>query len=110
MIDYNIIFGLILITVVIIGYLNGATTELIKVIRLYLPFVVVYFIGGPISRIVYNLNFIKQLFQNVKFMQNLPYRNTIVMLLCSIIIYFVSYIIIRIITSIIKNILIKEVI
>ncbi len=108
--DFDILFILILIAFLAIGYITGATIELIKLVRIYVPFIVVFFIGGPLSRWVYKLLLLNNVIGKINVLRAIPYFNTFIMLLATIIAFFGAYFIIGLIIRFIKNRLQSEIV
>lgn len=92
----------------IMGYITGATVEIIKLIRIYIPFIVVYYLGGPLSRWVYKLPFIHNSIKKLSFLQNIPYLNTFIMMFCTIVAFVGAYFILGIIIKFIQKKLLQE--
>jgi len=106
--DFDVIFIMILVAMMIMGYITGATVEIIKLIRIYIPFIVVYYLGGPLSRWVYKLPFIHNSIKKLSFLQNIPYLNTFIMMFCTIVAFVGAYFILGIIIKFIQKKLLQE--
>lgn len=106
--DFDVIFIMILVAMMIMGYITGATVEIIKLIRIYIPFIVVYYLGGPLSRWVYKLPFIHNSIKKLSFLQNIPYLNTFIMMFCTIVAFVGAYFILGIIIKFIQKKLHQE--
>lgn len=106
--DFDIIIFMILVAFMIIGYITGAAVELIRLIKIYVPFIVVYYFAGPLSRWVYKFSFIHNIIRKVGFLQKIPYLNTFIMVLCAIIVFVGSYLIFGLIIKFIQKKLPQE--
>lgn len=88
------------------GYITGGNVQLIKLLKLTLPFIVIYYYGGYISKTVFMNdtfeNFISSFFQAFT---EFSYYNTIIVALSIVI----SYIVIYFITGIIINMIAKRI-
>ncbi len=101
--NFDIIFILIMVAMIVIGYITGATVEVIKLVRIYIPFIVVFYLGGPISRIVYKSSLFKDAINSLSFLEGIPYFNTLIMFLSTFIAFFGSYFIIGIVVKFIQK-------
>lgn len=108
MINFDLLFILIMLAIIIIGYISGATLEFIKILKIYLPFVVVFYISGPFSRIIFNSEQFINIFGKIPFIHNISYINTFVMLLLMLIVFLGAYFIIELFIKLIQKNIITE--
>ncbi|QVK18811.1 CvpA family protein [Mycoplasmatota bacterium] len=101
--NFDILFILIMITFIMIGYITGANVELIKLIKIYIPFIVVFYLGGPISRWIYKSGQFKKLIEKVSFINGMAYFNTFIMFLSTFIAFFGTYLIIGLIIKFVQK-------
>jgi len=86
-----------------IGYITGANVELIKLVKIYIPFIVVFYLGGPISRLVYKSALFNSIVSKVSFLDGMMYFNTFVMFLSTFIAFFGSYFAIGIVIKFVQK-------
>jgi Colicin V production protein len=84
---------MVLMAFFIIGYLSGATVEIIRLIQVVVPFLVVFYFGGFFARIIFKSKFFNQFIMRIKILQDFPYFNTIVMMLSTILAFYLTYIV-----------------
>ncbi len=107
---FDVLVLLIMIAMIVIGYISGATVEIIKLVKIYIPFIVVFYLGGPISRFVYSSPQFNNIISKIEFIQNMPYFNTFVMFLSTFIAFFGTYFIIGLMIKFIQKRLQSEIV
>jgi len=88
-VDFDLILIAIFITIFITGYIRGGGIELLRVLKVVIPFFVLYFYGDAITHLLFSnrqtINFVYAILPNI------PYRNTIAALSSQIGVYIIVY-------------------
>lgn len=87
--NFDVILLLMLLAMLLIGYISGATAELLRIIRLVVPFIVVYCFGPSVIRYLYP-HFRKWL-SYLAFLRKMPYFNTFIVALITILLFVATY-------------------
>ncbi len=103
MVSVGLLFIIIMFTIIFIGYITGATTEMIKLLKLYLPFIVVYYLGGIFSRYVYTSKQFINIFNKIPFIHNITYINTYIILLLYFIVFMGAYLTVEIVMKLLHK-------
>ncbi len=93
-VDFDLILIAIFITIFITGYIRGGGIELLRVLKVVIPFFVLYFYGNDITNLLFSSQ--KTVDFVYKFLPNIPYRNTIAALSSQIGVYIVVYLLLAI--------------
>lgn len=88
-IDFDIILISIFITIFITGYIRGGGIELLRVLKVIIPFFVLYFYGDEITNILFSSD--KTVKFVYKILPDVTYRNTIAALSTQIGVYIFVY-------------------
>lgn len=88
-VDFDLILIAIFITIFITGYIRGAGIELLRVLKVIIPFFVLYFYGDKINDLLFSspkiVDFVYRILPNV------PYRNTLAAISSQIAVYITVY-------------------
>ena len=88
-VDLMLVF--ILVTMMMIGYITGATTEFIKLLKLTLPFIFISYFSAPLARFIFNLPVYKSIINRIDFLNDVMYFNTIVMFVATIVGFILAF-------------------
>ncbi|MDF2698503.1 MAG: Colicin production protein [Haloplasmataceae bacterium] len=89
-VNFDLILLAIFITIFITGYIRGGGIELLRVLKVIIPFLVLYFFGDKITAFLFtNINIVDFVY---KILPNIPYKNTISILSTHIAVYILVYI------------------
>lgn len=94
---FDFIMIMILMAMFLIGYISGATIELIKLIKVIVPFLVVFYFGGYFARIIFKSSQFNRFISRFDSFESMAYFNTFVMLLSTFIAFFGAYFVLSII-------------
>ena len=100
--SFNIFLFIIFIGIIIIGYTTRVISELKKLINLTIPLIVVYLWGRKIITWILNTKVFKYIDDKLSFI-DIPYYNTIIILLLVLIIIYQCYMFTKIIIKIINK-------
>lgn len=101
--DFDILLLLILVAMIYIGFITGATSEFIKLMKVIIPFLIVFYFGGHIARLIFHSSYFNMLINKVSSLNTMPYFNTLIMCVSTIIAFFGSYFVISLIINYIKK-------
>lgn len=88
-VDFDLILVAIFITIFITGYIRGGGIELLRVLKVIIPFFVLYFYGDKINELLFSSQKVVDVVY--KILPNVPYRNTIAALSSQIAVYVLVY-------------------
>ncbi len=88
-VNFDLILVAIFTTIFITGYIRGGGIELLRVLKVVIPFFVLYFYGDNITNLLFSSNTIVNFVYTI--LPNIPYRNSIASLSTSIGVYIVVY-------------------
>lgn len=108
-VDFDLLLVMILLAMFLIGYISGATVEIIKLINLIVPFIVIYFFAGDISRWVFRTKLLQKLLSKFTVLEHIPYFNTFVVFLATFITFLGAYWVLSYMTRGLKKIIVSEV-
>jgi len=93
-VDFDLILLAIFLTIFITGYIRGGGIELLRVLKVIIPFFVLYFYGEKINELLFSSQKIVDIVY--KILPNVPYRNTIAALSSQIGVYIFVYVLLTI--------------
>ncbi|NLC95601.1 MAG: CvpA family protein, partial [Bacilli bacterium] len=88
-VDFDIIIVAIFVTIFITGFIRGGGIEFLRVAKIVIPFIILYFFGDKITNLLFSSPKIVQFVYYI--LTNVPYRNTIASLSTKILLYIVVY-------------------
>lgn len=88
-VSFNLIFLTIFITIFITGYIRGAGIELLRVLKVVIPFFILYFFGDEITNRLFASEKIISFVYGL--LPSIPYKNTIAALSTQILLYMLVY-------------------
>lgn len=88
-VDFDIIIVAIFVTIFITGFIRGGGIEFLRVAKIVIPFIILYFFGDKITNLLFSSPKIVQFVYDI--LPNVPYRNTIASLSTKILLYIVVY-------------------
>lgn len=88
-VNFDLILVAIFTTIFITGYIRGGGIELLRVLKVVIPFFVLYFYGDNITNLLFSSNATVNFVYTI--LPNIPYRNSIASLSTSIGVYVVVY-------------------
>lgn len=89
-VDFDIILIAIFVTIFITGYIRGAGIELLRVLKVIIPFFVLYFYGDKINQLLFSSHNVVEFVYQI--LPDIPYRNTIAYFSTQIIVYVLVYV------------------
>jgi Colicin V production protein len=87
--DMDLMIILVFITVFITGLIRGAGIELLRVLKVVIPFIILYFFGDQITKQFLSSEKISKFVFEV--LPSIPYKNTFVALSTNIVLYILVY-------------------
>ncbi len=88
-VDFDIIIITIFVTIFTTGYIRGGGIELLRVLKVVIPFFVLYFYGDEITHLLFSNQKIVDFVYTV--LPDIPYKNTIAALSSQIVLYIFVY-------------------
>lgn len=88
-VDFDLIIIAIFVTIFITGFIRGGGIEFLRVAKIIIPFLVLYFYGDKITNLLFSNQRIVEFVYDI--LPNVPYRNTIASLSTKILLYIVVY-------------------
>ena len=88
-VNFDIILSAIFLTIFITGYIRGGGIELLRVLKVIIPFFVLYFYGDKINKLLFSSP--KIIAFVYKILPKILYRNTIAAFSSQIIVYITVY-------------------
>jgi uncharacterized membrane protein required for colicin V production len=87
--DMDLMILIIFVTVFITGYIRGAGIELLRVLKVVIPFIILYFFGEQITTQFLSSERMGKFVYGV--LPSIPYKNTIAALSTTIVLYILVY-------------------